>query len=417
MIAMLENDFLNTEEEIKLRDEVKSLVKGVDSELLRKMDKNEIDYPFEFLHAAAKTKLLGLRFPKKYGGRDMTWTAEMTALEEVGVLGMGLGCSYAMVSIVGEAINRFGTEWQKQEFLRPIIKGEKLSAECLTEPRGGSDFFGTTSKAERKGNKWLIDGEKRFIAGGKVADFYLVYAKTDPKKPGHKALTAFLVERDMGVKVEEVYNLLGFRGMGTARIVFKNVEVPDKYRVGKINSGGTIFNRMMVPERLTSAAGAIGTARTALEIAISYSTKRKAFGTPIRNFQGLNFKIAESVTKLDAARALVYTAARAADAADRGLPVDPRRLVSEAKHFATDAGWEIVNIAMQVLGGIGYTQVYPIERLLRDAKLAPIWTGSNEIMKLLIQHEVYKMMGLPSKDRDVEMDAMEWYKKVEKVYE
>jgi alkylation response protein AidB-like acyl-CoA dehydrogenase len=414
---MIENDFLSTQEEIKIRDEVKDLVRSIDSELLRKMDKNEIDYPFEFLHEAAKRRLLGLRFPKKYGGRGMTWTAEMTALEEVGVLGMGLGCSYAMVSIVGEAINHFGTELQKQEFLKPIIKGEKLSAECLTEPRGGSDFFGTTSKAERKGNRWLIDGEKRFIAGGKVADFYLVYAKTDPEKPGHKALTAFLVERDMGVKVEEVYNLLGFRGMGTARIVFKNVEVPDKYRVGEINSGATIFNRMMVPERLTSAAGAIGTARTALEIAINYSTKRKAFGTPIRNFQGLTFEIAESITKLDAARALVYTAAEAADAADRGLPVDPRRLVSEAKQFATDAAWEIVNLAMQVLGGIGYTQVYPIERLLRDAKLAPIWTGSNEIMKLLIQHEVYKMMGLPSKDRDVEMDAMEWYKKVEKVYE
>jgi len=414
---MIENDFLSTPEEVKLREEVKSLVKSVDSELIRKMDKNEIDYPFEFLHDVAKRKLLGLRFPRKYGGRGMTWTAEMTALEEIGVLGCGLGCCYAMVSIVGEAINRFGTEWQKQEFLKPIIKGEKLSAECLTEPRGGSDFFGTTSKAERKGRKWLINGEKRFIAGGKVADFYLVYAKTDPKKPGHKALTAFLVERDRGVKVEEVYNLLGFRGMGTARIVLRNVEIPDKYRVGEINGGGDIFNRMMVPERLTSAAGALGTARTALEIAIDYSTKRKAFETPIRNFQGVSFKIAEGVTKLDAARALIYTAARAADAADKGLPVDPRRLVSEAKHFATDAGWGIVNIAMQVLGGIGYTQVYPIERLLRDARLAPIWTGSNEIMKLLIQHEVYKMMGLPSKDRDVEMDAMEWYKEVEKVYE
>jgi len=414
---MIENDFLSTPEEIKLRDEVKSLVKDVDPELLRKMDKNEIDYPYEFLHEAAKRKLLGLRFPSKYGGRGMTWTAEMTALEEIGILGSGLGCTYAMVSIVGEAINRFGTEWQKQEFLKPIIKGEKLSAECLTEPRGGSDFFGTTSKAQKKGNKWLIDGEKRFIAGGKVADFYLVYAKTDPTKPGHKALTAFLVERDMGVKVEEVYSLLGFRGMGTARIVFKNVEVLDKHRVGEINGGATIFNHMMVPERLTSAAGAVGTARTALEIATNYSTKRKAFGVPIRNFQGLNFKIAESVTKLDAARALVYTAARAADAADRGLSIDPRRLVSEAKHFATDAAWEIVNTAMQILGGIGYTQVYPIEKLLRDARLAPIWTGSNEIMKLLIQHEIFKMMGLPSKDRDVEMDAMEWYKKVEKVYE
>jgi alkylation response protein AidB-like acyl-CoA dehydrogenase len=414
---MLENDFLSTEEEAKLREEAKDFVKSVDPELLRKMDKNEVDYPFEFLHQAAKRKLLGLRFPKEYGGRGMTWTAEMVALEEIGVLGMGLGCSYAMVSIVGEALNRFGTKWQKEKFLKSIIRGEKLSAEGLTEPRGGSDFFGTTTKAERKGGKWIINGEKRFIAGGKAADFYLIYARTDPKAPGHKALTAFLVEREMGVKIEEVYNLLGFRGMGTARIVFENVEVPDEYRVGELNGGAAIFNRMMVPERLTSAAGALGTARTALEMAIKYSTRRKAFGMHIRNFQAINFKIAESVMKLDAARALVYTAAKAADASDKGLPVDPRCLVSEAKCFATDAGWEIVNISMQILGGIGYTQVYPIERLLRDMRLAPIWTGSNEIMKLLIQHEVYKMIGMPSRDRDVEMDAMEWHKEIEKVYE
>ena len=414
---MIENDFLSTEEEAKLREEIKDFVKSVDPELLRKMDRNEVDYPFEFLHQAAKRKLLGLRFPKEYSGREMTWTAEMIALEEIGVLGMGLGCSYAMVSIVGEALNRFGTKWQKEKFLKPIIKGEKLSAEGLTEPRGGSDFFGTTTKAERKGNKWIINGEKRFIAGGKAADFYVIYARTDPKGPGHKALTMFIVEREMGVKIEEVYNLLGFRGMGTARIVFENTEVPDEYRVGELNGGAAIFNRMMVPERLTSAAGAIGTARAALEIAIKYSTRRKAFGMPLRNFQAINFKIAESVAKLDAARALVYTAAKAADASDKGLPVDPRRLVSEAKSFATDAGWEVVNVAMQILGGIGYTQVYPIERLLRDIRLAPIWTGSNEIMKLLVQHEVYKMMGMPSRDRDVEMDAMEWHKEVEKVYE
>lgn len=414
---MLENDLLSTDEEIKLRGEVKDFVKSVSSELLRKMDRNEVDYPFEFLHEAAERRLLGLRFPKDYGGREKTWTAEMIAVEEIGVLGMGLGCSYAMVSIVGEAINRFGTDWQKQEFLEPIIKGEKLSAEGLTEPRGGSDFFGTSTKAVRKGKKWIINGEKRFIAGGKAADFYLIYARTDLKAPGRKALTTFLVEKDMGVKVEEVYNLLGFKGMGTARIVFKNVEVPDEYRVGKINGGAAIFNRMMVPERLTSATGALGTARAALEIAIKYSTKRKALGMPIRSFQAINFKIAESVAKLDAARALVYTAARAADATDKSFPIDPRRLVSEAKYFATDVGWEIVNIAMQIMGGIGYTQVYPIERLLRDMRLAPIWTGSNEIMKLLIQHDVYKMMELPLRDRDVEMDAMDWYKEVEKVYE
>ncbi len=413
---MLENDFLSTTEEVKLRAEAKDFVKSVDPELLRKMDRNEIDYPFEFLREAAKRKLLGLRFPKRYGGRDLTWTAEMTAVEEIGVLGMALGCSYAMPSIVGEAINRFGTEWQKQEILVPVIRGEKLSAEGLTEPRGGSDFFGTTTEAVRKGNNWIINGEKRFIAGGKVADFYLIYARTDPKAPGHKALTTFLIEREMGVEIEEVYSLLGFRGMGTARILFKDVEVPDKYRVGEVSEGAAIFNRMMVPERLTSASGAIGTARAALEIATEYSTKRKAFGTAIRRFQGLSFKIAESVSKLDAARGLVYAAARAADAADKDLRVDPRRLVSEAKCFATDVGWEVVNIAMQIMGGIGYTQVYPIERLLRDMRLAPIWTGSNEIMKLLVQHEVYKMMALPSTDRNVEIDAMEYHKEDEKVY-
>ncbi len=413
---MIENDFLSSDQEVRLRKEVKEFVREVDPELLRKMDRNEIDYPFEFIQEAAKRRLLGLRFSKQFGGRELTWAAEMTAAEEVGVLGMGLGCSYAMPSIVGEAISRFGADWQKQEFLKPVIRGEKLSAEGLTEPRGGSDFFGTTTSAAKKGKRWIINGEKRFIAGGKVADFFLIYTRTDPKAPGHKALTTFLIERDMGVEVEEVYNLLGFRGMGTARIVFKDAEVPDEYRVGEINGGADIFNRMMIPERLTSAAGAIGTARAALEIAIRYSAKRKAFGVPIRRFQAINFKIAESVTKLDAARALVYTAARAADAAEKDTSIDPRSVVSKAKCFATDAGWDVVNVAMQILGGIGYTQVYPLERLLRDMRLAPIWTGSNEIMKLLIQHEVYKTVESPLLGRDVEKDAIDWHKVAEKVY-
>jgi alkylation response protein AidB-like acyl-CoA dehydrogenase len=414
---MIENDFLSIEREIRLREEVKDFVRSLDPSLLRKMDRNEVDYPFNFLRDAAERRLLGLRFPSKYGGRNLTWTAEMIALEEIGVLGMGLGCSYAMVSIVGEALNRFGTDWQKEEFLVPIIKGEKLSAEGLTEPRGGSDFFGTTTKAVKDGGRWIINGEKRFIAGGKAADFYLIYARTDPNKPGHEAITPFLIEKDRGVIVEEVYNLLGFRGMGTARILFRNVEVPDEYRLGELEGGATVFNRMMIPERLTSAAGAIGTARATIEIAANYSTKRKAFGMTLSRFQAINFQIAESVIKLDAARALVNTAARAADAADKDPSVDPRRLVSEAKCFATDVGWEIINTAMQIMGGIAYTQVYPIERMLRDMRLAPIWTGSNEIMKLLIQHEIYKLMKSPKQDRDVEMDAMDWHKEIEKVYE
>jgi alkylation response protein AidB-like acyl-CoA dehydrogenase len=414
---MLENDFLLTEEEFKLREEVKEFAATVDPELLRKMDRNEVDYPFEFIKACAERGLLGLRFPREYGGRGLPWTAETVALEEIGVLGMGIGCAYSMVSIVGEALYRFGNEWQKEEFLKPIIKGKKISAEGLTEPRGGSDFFGTTTRAEKKGNVWVLNGSKRFIAGGKVADFYLIYARTDPNAPGHKALTAFIVERDRGVEIEEVYNLMGFRGMGTARIVFKDLEIPKEYVLGELNNARVIFNRMMIPERLTSAAGSLGV-RAALEVAMKYSEKRKAFGRKIRDFQGVNFMVAEALTKLDAARALVYNAAKAVDLYDQGKSkLDPRRLVSEAKLFATEMAWDVVNKAMQILGGIGYTQVYPVERMLRDLRLGLIWTGSNEIMKVLIQHEAYNLMGMPSKDRDFEKDAMDWYKEWEKVYE
>ncbi len=415
---MIENDFLLGDEIAELRKEVKGFVSSIDPELLRKMDRDEIDYPFEFVRDAGKNGLLGLRFPEEYGGKALSWLAESVAVEEVGVLGMGLGCAYSMVSIVGEAIYRFGQEWQKEEFLKPMIRGKKISAEGLTEPRGGSDFFGTTTRAEKKGNRWILNGVKRFIAGGKVADFYLIYARTDPDAPGHKSMTAFLVEREMGVEIEDLHNLMGFRGMGTARIAFNDLEVPDEYRIGEVNNARAVFNRMMIPERLTSAAGALGVARAAIEVAMRYSAKRKAFGRKIREFQGVSFKVAESIAKLDSARALVYTAARAVDEYDEGKSnLDPRRLVSEAKMIATDFGWEIVNNAMQILGGIGYTQVYPVERMLRDMRLAPIWTGSNEIMKLLIQHEAYKMLDLPSEERDYEKDAMDWYKEFEKVYE
>ena len=415
---MIENNFLLSDEIAELRKKAKDFVNSVDPELLRKMDKDEVDYPFGFVREAGRKGLLGLRFPEEYGGKGLSWLAESVAVEEVGVLGMGLGCAYSMVSIVGEAIYRFGQEWQREEFLKPMIEGRKISAEGLTEPRGGSDFFGTTTRAEKKGSRWILNGVKRFIAGGKVADFYLIYARTDPNAPGHKAMTAFLVERDMGVEIEDLHNLMGFRGMGTARIAFNNLEVPDEYRIGEVNNARAVFNRMMIPERLTSAAGAVGLARAAIEVAMRYSARRKAFGRKIREFQGVSFKVAESIARLDSARALVYTAARAVDEFDSGKSqMDPRRLVSEAKMIATDFGWEIVNSAMQILGGIGYTQVYPVERMLRDMRLAPIWTGSNEIMKLLIQHEAYRMLDLPSDERDYEKDAMDWYKEFEKVYE
>jgi alkylation response protein AidB-like acyl-CoA dehydrogenase len=179
--------------------------------------------------------------------------------------------------------------------------------------------------------------------------------------------------------------------------------VPKENLVGRENGAYGIFNRMMVPERMTSAAGALGLARAALEVATRYSNRRKAFGKLIREFQAVSFMVADSITALDAARALVYIAARGVDS---DLP-DPRRMVSEAKKVATETAWTVVNNAMQVMGGIGYTTFYPIERLLRDCRLGIIWTGSNQIMNLLIQHEYYKEV-LSAKEavRDVEADAL-----------
>ncbi|MBS7288742.1 MAG: acyl-CoA/acyl-ACP dehydrogenase [Candidatus Freyarchaeota archaeon] len=412
-------DVVLSDEERRIRDEVREFVKReITSEYLNMLDRDELDFPLEVYRKFGERNLLGVRFPKEYGGRGSTWVAECAAVEEVGVVGSAIGCAYSMPSIVGEALYHFGTEEQKRKYLVPMLKGRLVSAEALTEPRGGggSDFFGTTTTARKDGEYYVLNGEKRFIAGGKSADFILVYARTnlDPNVPGHRAISAFIVERGMGVEVAYTYNLLGFRGMGTSRLVFKDVQVPAENLVGKENEGAAIFNKMMVPERLTSAAGAIGGGRAALDVAIRYSILRRAFGRPIRDFQGVSFKVAESVMKLDAARALTYMAARMAD---RGL--EARRFVAEAKAFATEAGWEAVNNAMQILGGIGYTTVYPVERALRDARLGLIWTGSNEVMRMIIQHEVYKeyLKGEREPARDIEEDAADADKTEEKRYE
>jgi alkylation response protein AidB-like acyl-CoA dehydrogenase len=409
-------DFMLTDEERKLRDEVRCFVKeDVPSELLRAMDRNEIDYPRGFVEQAAKRRLLGLRFDPCWGGRGMNWTAEAAAIEEVGVLGTALGCAFVMPSIVGEALHVFGTEEQKERFLKPVLQGRLISAEALTEPRGGSDFFGATTKAELKGDGFLVSGQKRFVVGATEADLFLVYCRTNFEEGAHphRTISALIVERGPGVEVEYTYGLMGSRGGGTGRLVFREVRVPKANLIGPLHGGGEVFNRMMVPERLTSAAACPGLARAALEIAARYSDRRQAFGRPIRRFQAVNHMVAAALTKLDAARGLIHLAAKAVDAD----AANQRRLVSEAKKFATDAAWEIVNTAMQVMGGIGYTDIYPLERLLRDARLTQIWTGTNEIMANLIQHEFFQEVLTGTDDRrQVEEDARSHDQEAEKCF-
>jgi hypothetical protein len=409
-------DALLTGKRRELRDEVRAFVRDeVPRQLILDMDAGTVSYPREFLEAAGRRGLLGLRFSTEYGGRGLGWTEEIVALEEIGVLSTSLPCLYSLVSIVGEALHVFGTPEQKERWLRPAIEGRLTVAEALTEPRGGSDFFGATTVARRDGDGWILNGKKRFIVGAEGADYFLVYARTHGDAPPHESLSAFIVERCPEVEVQHVYGLMGMRGGGTGRVYFRDVRVPAANVIGGEHQGAAVFNQMMVPERMTSAAGALGGARAALEIAARYSGRRRAFGKPIRSFQAVSFKVADSITLLDAARSLVESAARATDAGDD--PGRVRRLVSEAKKFATESTWEIINHAMQVMGGIGYTNVYPIERLLRDSRLSMIWTGTNEIMNLLIQHEYYSELGMAAQGRDVEADAPSAEVEGEKVFE
>lgn len=407
-------DVLLSKEEKMVRDEVRKFVRDkVDRDLILKMDSKEKEYPYEFVKAAGEANILGLRFDNKYGGRGLGWVSEMVAIEEIGVLGIALGCAYSLPSIIGEGIAKFGTEEQKMQYLLPTINGERIGGEGLTEPRGGSDFFGTNTTAIKQGDSFIMNGEKRFVAGGVGADYFLVYAKTDFEAKPHESLSAFLVDRDHGVRVEEEYELMGCRGMGAARIVMKDVEIPESNLLGQFNGGNDIFNAMMVPERLTSAAGCIGMGRASLEIAIRYADKREAFGRKIKRFEGVSFKVADCATQLDAARGLVY---RAAKVADTGAWC--RKDVSMAKTFATEAGFQAVHESMQILGGIGYTNVYPIERLYRDARLATIWTGSNEVQRLIVQNEVFREVLSEDRSlkRDVELDTPGAHKTEEKVF-
>jgi alkylation response protein AidB-like acyl-CoA dehydrogenase len=413
-------DYLMTPEQLKLRDETRDLVKWIPREYILDMDADKIKYPKEFMAEAGKRNLIGIRVPKEYGGRGGQWQDDIIVAEEVCVPGYIFGCAWGVTGdVVTEALVNFGTEEQKKKYLPPICKGEKYAAECLTEPRGGSDFFGATTVAKRDGDDFILNGQKRFIVGGEGADYFLVYAKTDLEAPSSKSMTCFMVEREMGVKTEYVYNLMGSRGGGTARVIFEDVRVPKENVIGEINEAAKVFNQMMIPERFGTAAMTIGAARPALEIATDYSTKRKAFGTAIKNFQGVNFKIAEMVTKLDSARAMIFTTALAIDSG-KVKPSRCRRLASESKKFVTEQCWDVANLAMQIMGGIGYTDVYPIEKIVRDLRLSMIWVGTNEIMSLIIQHEHYRerLAEIASGEkRNSEMDALNAFAEGEKIYE
>jgi hypothetical protein len=400
------NDFMLDEQGRALQDKAREFVKNeVDPEYLRRMDRDEIRFPRALYESYSKHQLLGLRFPPQYGGQGASWVNECAAMGEIGALGMAAGCAYVMPSIVGEALNTFGTEEQKQRYLKPMLEGKLVSAEALTEPRGGSDFFGASSRAEDKGDHFVVRGMKRFIVGAEGADFFLAYVRTNSAvdAPAHQRISAMIIDRGPGVEVKYLYGLMGTRGGGTGRVVFRDVKVPKANLIGPLHGGALVFNTMMIPERLASAAPSTGMMQACLDVAMNYADRRKAFGMPIRKFQAVSFMIAKAQVLIDASKAMIYQAARAADL---GVPT-VRRIVSETKKFVTEAAWDVANLAMQITGGIGYTDVYPIERAVRDTRLAQIWTGTNEVMSAMIQHDLYQeFRASRGRYRDFERDAM-----------
>ncbi len=409
-----------TPEQLRLRDDVRALVSSVPRQLILDMAEDKVRFPKEFLQEAGRRKLLGCRYPKELGGRGLDWVASCVAMEEVGVLGYIFACVFGVgAELVCDAIVRHGTDRQKAKYVVPLLRGELFAAECLTEPRGGSDFFGTTTTAEDRGDHFVLSGQKRFIVGAEGADYFLLYARTDPSAQAqpHKSMTCLLVDRGPGVEIAYHYGLMGCRGGGTGRLVFRDVRVPKENVVGEVNGAAEVFDTMMIPERLGTAAMTIGAARPALEIAGRYSMKRKAFGQPIRQFEGVSFQVAEASMLLDASRSLVHTTARAVDAGVEANRV--RRLVSETKRFVTESCQKVARNAMQVMGGIGYTNVFPVERIVRDLGLASIWTGTNEVMSMIIAHEWYREHGArpAAHVRDSEADAPDADVDGEKIYE
>jgi len=412
-------DYLLSDQQLGLRAEVRDFVKSIPRQMILDMDADKICFPKEFLQEAGRRNLLGCRYPLESGGRAMDWVTSCMVMEEVGTLGYIFACVFGVgAELVCDAVVKHGTAAQQEKYVKPLLRGEIFAAECLTEPRGGSDFFGATSTAEDRGDYFLLNGQKRFIVGAEGADFFLVYARTNPDAKPQEALTCFLVDRGPGVESAYQYGLMGCRGGGAGRLVFRDVKVPRENVVGRVDGAAAVFDTMMIPERLGTAAMTIGAARPALEIATRYTSRRKAFGQEINKFQGVSFQVAEAAMLLDAARAMADVTARAVDAGVEMRRI--RRMVSEAKKFITESCQQVAHNALQVMGGIGYTNVFPLERIHRDLRLASIWTGTNEVMAMIIAHEWYRESAraeTQERGRDYEADAAEADALEEKIYE
>ncbi len=372
-----------------------------EQELVRKMVRefsvNEIEpiaaeideearFPVETIEKAGKIGLMGMPFPREYGGAGSDYISYVMAVEEISKVCASTGVIVQThCALCAWPIFTYGTEEQKQRYLPDLLAGKKVGAFGLTEPGAGSDAAGMQTVAVDKGDHWLLNGSKIFISSGGVAEVYVVLALTDKSK-GTRGISAFIVEKGMeGFSVPKKENKMGIRGSVAAELLFENMKLPKENLLGQVGKGFKVAMTSLDVGRLGIAAQALGIAQGAFDQTVTYMKSRKQFGKTLDKFQALSFEMAEMKTRIDAARFLLYNAA---DRRQKGLPSTTE--AAQAKLYCSETAMYVTTKAVQFHGGYGYIKDYPVERMMRDAKITEIYEGTSEVMKMIISGDIFK---------------------------
>jgi len=378
-------DFQLNEEHLLIQRTVREFA---EKEIAPRAD--EIDatdkFPADLFQRMAELGILGIPFAEAYGGAGGDYISLLLALEEIARVSGSMAIILdAHTSLCCEPINLFGSEAQKQKYLAPLIKGEKIGAFGLTEPNAGSDAGSTRTRAVRDGKEWVLNGEKMFITNGSVADVLVVTARTDPEKGTH-GISAFILEKGTpGFQPGRDEKKMGLKGSVTSQLFFQNCRIPAENLLGQENEGFKQFLITLDAGRLAISAMAVGLAQGAFDKAVAYAKERVQFGQPIAKFEGVQWMIAEMATDIDAARLMVH---RAAWLKSQGKPFTKEAAM--AKLIATEASERVCYKAIQVHGGYGYVRAYEVERMYRDQRLCAIGEGTNEIQRLVIAKNVLR---------------------------
>jgi butyryl-CoA dehydrogenase len=378
-------NFKLSEEHEMIRKMVRDFARNEVAPTAAERDEEE-RFDMDIFNKMAELGLTGIPWPEEYGGIGSDYLAYCIAVEELSRVCASTGVTLsAHTSLAGWPVYKFGTEEQKQKYLRPMAQGEKIGAYGLTEPGSGSDAGGMKTIARMEGDHYVLNGSKIFITNGGIADTYIVFALTDPSSR-QRGTSAFIVEKDFeGFSVGKKEKKLGIRSSPTTEIVFEECKVPKENLLGKEGEGFKIAMMTLDGGRNGIAAQAVGIAQGALDASVDYAKEREQFGKPIAANQGISFKIADMATSIEASRLLTY---QAAWLESEGLPYGKESAMS--KLMAGDTAMKVTTEAVQIFGGYGYTKDYPVERYMRDAKITQIYEGTQEIQRLVISRMVTK---------------------------